>query len=54
MLGSFTTFSAFAVDAVLLADAGRPAVAAAYVAVGTGSLLAAGWAGRALARAWSR
>lgn len=50
LLGSFTTFSGFAVDAVLLADEGRPAVAAAYVLVSLVTLLVAGLLGRLLAR----
>ncbi len=50
LLGAFTTFSGFVVDAVLLADAGRPGVALAYVAVGVLSLLAAGLLGRAVAQ----
>lgn len=49
LLASFTTFSGFAVDAVLLVDAGRPGVALAYVVVSVGLLLAAGAAGLALA-----
>lgn len=51
LLGSFTTFSGFALDAVLLADEGRPAVAAAYVLVSLVTLLAAGLLGRLVARA---
>ena len=51
VLGAFTTFSAFAVDAVLLADAGRPATAAAYVLAGLVTLLAGGLLGRSAARA---
>lgn len=47
-LGGFTTFSGFVVDAVLLADAGRPGVAAAYVALSLLTLLAAGVAGARL------
>lgn len=50
VLGAFTTFSAFAVDAVLLADAGRPAVAAAYVVVGVVTLVGGGLLGRAAVR----
>jgi CrcB protein len=50
VLGAFTTFSAFAVDAVLLADAGRLAVAAAYVVVGLGTLLLAGLLGLVVGR----
>ena len=50
LLGAFTTFSGLTVDAVLLADAGRPAAALAYVLVGLVTLLLAGAAGRAVAR----
>lgn len=50
VLGAFTTFSAFAVDAVLLADAGRPAVAAAYVVVGVLTLVGGGLVGRRVVR----
>jgi CrcB protein len=50
VLGAFTTFSAFAVDAVLLADAGRLAVAAAYVVVGLGTLLLGGLLGLVVGR----
>ena len=45
LLGGFTTFSAFAVDAVLLTDAGRPALAAAYVLTGVVTLLGGAAAG---------
>lgn len=45
LLASFTTFSGFALDAVLIADEGRPAVAAAYVLVSVVTLLAAGLLG---------
>ena len=48
MLAGFTTFSGFAVDAVLLLDAGRAGTSAAYVVVSVALLLAAGAAGRAL------
>ncbi len=41
LLGAFTTFSGFAVDAVLLADDGRPATAVAYVLVSLVTLLGA-------------
>lgn len=50
LLGAFTTFSGFAVDAVLLAQEGRPAAALAYVLVGVVTLLGAGLLGRAVAR----
>lgn len=53
VLGAFTTFSGFALDAVLLADRGRPGVAVAYVLVSVGALLAAGLTGRAVARRWA-
>lgn len=51
VLGGYTTFSAYAVDVVALAGAGRLLLAAAYL-VGTvvGALLAV-WAGATLARA---
>ena len=45
LIASFTTFSGFALDVVLLADGGRPAVALAYVVVSLVLLLAAGAAG---------
>ena len=54
LLGSFTTFSGFAVDAVLLADEGRPGAAAAYVLVSVVTLLAAGLLGRVAARTRQR
>lgn len=41
LFGAFTTFSGFVLDAVLLADAGRPAAAGAYVLVSMVSLVAA-------------
>ena len=50
LLGGFTTASGLAVDAVLLADAGRAGLAALYVLVGAASLLLAGLAGAALGR----
>ena len=51
VLGGYTTFSTFAVDAVQLTDAGRPGVAAAYVVASVvGGVLAAA-AGVALGRA---
>lgn len=46
VLGAFTTFSGFTVDAVLLVEAGRVLAALAYVVVGVGTLLAAGLLGR--------
>jgi CrcB protein len=49
VLGAFTTFSAFAVESVLIADEGRPVVAVAYVLVAVGTLLGAGLLGRAAA-----
>lgn len=39
LLGGLTTFSGFVVEAVLLADAGRPWTAAAYVVVSVGTLV---------------
>lgn len=52
-LGGFTTFSAFAVDAVLLVDAGRPGVAAGYVLAGLVTLLVGAVAGLVVSR-WTR
>jgi CrcB protein len=51
LLGGFTTFSGFALDAVLMADAGRPAAAAGYVLTGLGTMIAGGVAGHRLGRA---
>lgn len=45
VLGGFTTFSTYAVDARTLLDAGRPAAAAAYVAGTLVAALAAVWLG---------
>ncbi len=53
LLGGFTTFSAFSLDAVQLAQSGRGAAAAAYVAASVGLSLAALVAGLAAARGWS-
>lgn len=50
VLGAFTTFSGFAVDAVLMADAGRAALGAGYLLVGVTTLLAAGLLGLRVAR----
>ena len=50
ILGGFTTFSAFAGDAVVLADDDRWAVAVAYVAVTLAVGLLAMWAGSAFGR----
>ncbi|MBC7374676.1 MAG: CrcB family protein [Frankiales bacterium] len=53
VLGGFTTFSGLALGVVLLLDAGRLAVAAAYVAASVLTLLAGGLLGRRLgALAW--
>ena len=54
LLGGFTTFSGFTVDAVLLVEAGRPLAALAYVLVGVGTLLAGGLTGHRLGRALAR
>jgi CrcB protein len=51
LLGGLTTFSGFTLDAVLLADAGRPAAAAGYVLVGVCTMIAGGVAGHRLGRA---
>lgn len=49
LLGGYTTFSAYTVDAVRLLDGGRPAAAAAYVGVTLLLALAAVLAGSAVA-----
>lgn len=51
LLGGFTTFSTFAVDAVLIADQGALLLAATYVLVGVVTLLAGAALGLALSRA---
>ena len=50
LLGGFTTFSAFSLDALRLLEAGRAGAAMAYVAASVGVSLAACWAGLALGR----
>ncbi len=52
LLGGFTTFSAFSLDAALLAGGGRAAAAVAYVAASVGLSLTALCAGLAAARGW--
>lgn len=51
LLGSYTTFSTFAVDVVQLAEAGPGVVAAAYAAASLLGGLAAAWLGIRLAQA---
>jgi CrcB protein len=51
ILGGFTTFSAFSLDAVLLWERGALGAAAAYVAVSVAASIAALVAGLALVRA---
>lgn len=51
VLGGFTTFSTFALDAVTLASAGQGLRAAAYVLLSVGGALAAAAAGLSLTRA---
>lgn len=51
VLGGYTTFSTYAVDAHLMVAAGRPVAAAAYVAGTLVAALAATWLGIRLARA---
>lgn len=50
-LGGFTTFSSFAVDALVLARDGRTALALLYVAASVALGLAAAWLGWLAARA---
>ena len=51
LLGGFTTFSAFALDAISLWQRGESAVAAAYVAASVALSIAGLFAGMAVARA---
>ncbi len=51
MLGGFTTFSAFSLDAAALWERGEPGLAAAYVGASVLGSLAGVAAGLALARA---
>lgn len=51
LLGGFTTFSTFVVDAVLIAEGGAPLRAAAYVLVGVCTLLGGAAVGLVLSRA---
>ena len=51
LLGGFTTYSAFALDTVHLAEAGRPILAALYVGATIVVCLASALAGVALGRA---
>lgn len=46
--GGYTTFSVFSLETVRLLEAGRPAMAAAYVGVSVAGWLAAVWAGYGL------
>lgn len=50
VLGGFTTFSTYAVDARTLVDAGRPVAAATYVAGTLVAALAAVWLGMLVVR----
>jgi len=54
VLGGFTTFSAFAADAVLLADKGAGVTSAAYVVATLAGGLLALWGGTSLGRALRR
>jgi CrcB protein len=51
VLGGFTTFSAFSLDAVVLWERGQPGIAAAYVAASVALSIGALFAGLALGRA---
>ena len=50
VLGGFTTFSAFSLDALFLIERGRNLAAAAYIGGPVGLSIAGLWAGLALAR----
>ena len=52
VLGGFTTFSAFSLDALYLIERGRHAAAALYIGGSVALSIAALWAGLALARFW--
>lgn len=52
LLGGFTTFSAFSLDALVLVEGGRPVLAAAYAAGTVLVCLAGVFGGAALARVW--
>ena len=52
VLGGFTTFSAFSLDAFLLWERGQPVLAAGYVLVTVAGTLAAVGLGAWLARGW--
>ena len=53
ILGGFTTFSSFSLDAVYLAQRGELAAAAGYVLVSVIGSIAALYAGLSLARSWA-
>lgn len=50
LLGGFTTFSAFGLDMLLLAERGTPGLALAYAAISVLAGLAAVWLGLAIMR----
>jgi CrcB protein len=52
VLGGFTTYSAFALESLLLAQGGAAWRATAYVVATVALCLLAAWAGRALAGGW--
>ncbi|WYK05350.1 fluoride efflux transporter CrcB [Cereibacter sphaeroides f. sp. denitrificans] len=52
MLGGFTTFSAFSLDAVTLYERGQAGLAAAYVGLSVGLSLVGLMAGMAAVRGW--
>ena len=54
VLGGFTTFSAFAVDVVLLTRDGNALVALGYLVASVGGSLLAAWAGIAVGQALRR
>jgi fluoride exporter len=51
LLGGFTTFSAFSVEVVAMAEAGQPTLAIGYAALSVGAATAAVVVGAAIARA---
>ena len=54
LLGGFTTFSTYAVEAVDLARAGRPVLAGGYVVGTLITAFAAVWVGARAVRGWDR
>ena len=52
VLGGFTTYSTFALEAVLLADGGQALKSAAYAVLTVVGCIAAAWLGRTMTSQW--